>query len=209
MENDTGAHNLFVDLLESYQLEDKYLELFTFQMKKLLSSTDKSLKSEEAIYKKQLTELKNKKDKLEERFVFNEIQQSLYDKFLSQIDNQIDELEAKYDFSGIDTSNLEINLAKAVDFTQNVSKHWVSGDLDHKKKIQKLVFPEGIRIDTQKRQYLTSKVNVLFSVKRSFTRNTKDCKKEFPTENGEESCLVVGVVLLSLRLREYGMGVLY
>ncbi|MCF8381782.1 MAG: recombinase family protein, partial [Bacteroidales bacterium] len=195
MKKNIGAHNLFVEVLNTYQLDEKYLDLFKLQLKRILSSTDMVKKNEEAIYTKQLTELKNKKDKLEERFAFGEIEQSLYDKFLCQIDGQIEELDAKYDFSGIDTSNLKINLNKAVEFTQNVSKYWVSGNLDHKKKIQKLMFPEGIRIDTQKRQYLTSKVNALFSVKRSFTRNTKDSKKEKPTEIGGLSSLVAGAGL--------------
>jgi hypothetical protein len=33
-----------------------------------------------------------------------------------------------------------------------------------KKKIQELVFPEGVLIDTKKRQYLTKKVNSVFVV---------------------------------------------
>jgi hypothetical protein len=47
--------------------------------------------------------------------------------------------------------------------------------------------------DTEKRQYLTLKVNALFSVKRSFSNERRDIKKGLPTENGEESCLVAGV----------------
>jgi site-specific DNA recombinase len=82
---------------------------------------------------------------------------------------------------------LKINLNKAVDFTQNVSKHWVSGNLEHKRKIQKLVFPEGIHIDTEKRQYLTSKVNALFAVKRSFTNNNEYKTEGLPTVSGGES----------------------
>ena len=139
--------------------------------------------------------MKNKKEKLEERFAFGEIDQVLYTKFLGQIDEQITDLEAKFDFSGIDTSNLKVNLNRAIDFTQNVSKYWVSGNLNQRQRIQNLVFPEGICIDTEKRQYLTSKVNALFSAKRSFTRDTKECKKEIPTENGGESLVVAGVGL--------------
>jgi hypothetical protein len=64
-----------------------------------------------------------------------------------------------------------------------------------------LIIPEGLVIDTEKRQNLTPKVNVLFAVKRSFPNDKKNIKKELPTENGEESFFVAGVRLLSLRLR--------
>ena len=47
-----------------------------------------------------------------------------------------------------------------------------------------------VNIDTEKRQYLTSKVNALFSVKRSFSNEKKDIKKGLPIENDEESYLV-------------------
>ena len=106
---------------------------------------------------------------------------------------QISEIESKFVIPQKDLSNLNSNLNKAIEFTQNVSKYWVSGNLDQKQRIQKLVFPEGLVIDTEKRQYRTSKVNALFAVKRSFTKNTKDYKKEIPTENGKESSLVAGV----------------
>lgn len=88
MKNRTGAHNLFIELLESYQLDEKYRDLFNLQLKKMLSSTDKSRKNEEAIYKKQLTELKNKMDKLEERYAFCNIDQSIYDKYSSQTEDR-------------------------------------------------------------------------------------------------------------------------
>jgi hypothetical protein len=64
------------------------------------------------------------------------------------------------------------------------------------------VFPEGIHIDTEKRQYLTSKVNGLFSEERVFIRDTEGDKKEKPTENGGLSYLVAGV---RLELTTFGL----
>jgi len=188
-----GAHNLLIELLDSFQLDDKYLNAFTRQMKTMLSNTDKANKSEDAVYKKQLTELINRKESLAERFAFGDIEMEMYTKFLCQTEEKIANLKAKYAIPEIDLSNIKSNLNEAIYFTQNVSKHWASGNLNHKQRIQKLVFPEGIRIDTDKRQYLTSKVNGLFSEKRVFIRDTEGDKKEKPTENGGLSCLVAGV----------------
>ncbi len=98
----------------------------------------------------------------------------IYDKFSSRIVAQIQEIETKFSFSEIAISNLNNDLKKAVDFTQNVNKYWGSGDLDQKRRIQKLVFPDELVIDTEKRQNRTSKVNTLFSVKRSLSNEKKD-----------------------------------
>jgi hypothetical protein len=59
------------------------------------------------------------------------------------------------------------------------------------------------------RQYLTSKGNTLFSVKRSFSNENKVMKKGLPINSDEESCLVAGVVLLGMLPREYRFGVRY
>ena len=43
---------------------------------------------------------------------------------------------------------------------------------------------------TEKRQYLTSKVNSLFSLKLDFMRTSGDIKEKLPIKNDEESSLV-------------------
>jgi len=48
-------------------------------------------------------------------------------------------------------------------------------------------------INAEKHQYLTSKVNALFAVKRSSSIEKKDIKQGLLTENGEESFLVAGL----------------
>jgi len=101
-------------------------------------------------------------------------------KFAGKLDKQIREIESKFSISEKDISNLKSNLNKAVDFTQSVSKYWVSGNLSQKKSIQKLMFPEGLRVDTEKRQYLTSNINALFAVKRALSSDKKGIKKRTP-----------------------------
>ena len=87
------------------------------------------------------------------------------------------------------------SIKKSICFTQNVSKYWVSGSFEQRQRIQKLVFPEGLVIDTEKRQYRTSKVNTLFAVKLSFSNDKKDIKKGLPINSDEESFVVAGVGL--------------
>jgi hypothetical protein len=163
--NKIGANEMFVDLLESYVLEDKYVELFKLQIEKMLTSKSKEKKSEDTLIKKQLTELKNKRDKLEERHAYGDIEHDIYLRFLDKIDAQISEIEPKEDICEKQISNLKNKLNKSIIFSQNISKHWVSGSLRHKKRIQKLVFPTGLILDTKNRQYLTSNANELFALK--------------------------------------------
>ena len=102
--------------------------------------------------------------------------------------------------SDFEISNLDSYIEESIEISQNIHNYWQLGDLEGKRKIQKLVFPEGIVIDTTNRTYLTSKVNSLFLAKSQFQRDSGGANKKIPTKNGEESSLVAGVGL-SKRLK--------
>ena len=72
MKNRSGAHDLFIDLLDSYSLNEEYIDLFKFQMEKLVDSTIQTSKGEVSSLKQQLSVLKNKREKLEERYVLGD-----------------------------------------------------------------------------------------------------------------------------------------
>ena len=71
--------------------------------------------------------------------------------------------------------------------------HKESLELVRKQELSLLLYT--LRIDTEKRQYRTSKVNTLFSVKRSFSNEKAGVKKGLPINSDEESVLVAGVGL--------------
>ena len=97
--------------------------------------------------------------------------------------------------SEIEISKLDHYLKKSIEISQNIHKSWQLGTLEEKRKIQKLVFPEGIVVDTTKRTYLTSKVTSLFLAKSQFKRTSGGINKKLPIKSDEESSLVAGVGL--------------
>jgi site-specific DNA recombinase len=132
------------------------------------------------MYKKQFAELANKKDKLEERWAYGDIDRETYWEFLQKIELEIRDLEGKYKIPKIEISNLQDRLEKVIDFSQNTSKYRVSGSFNVKRNKQNVIFPNGLVLDTEKRQYLTSKVNSLFSLKHDFMRTSGDRKEKLP-----------------------------
>ena len=89
-------------------------------------------------------------------------------------------------------SNLDYYIEKSIELSQNIHNYWHLGSLDVKKKIQKLIFPEGIVIDTTNRTYLTSNVNSFFLAKSQFMRSSEGIKEKLPIKNDEESSLSSG-----------------
>jgi len=175
-----GAHEMFINLLNSYRIEEKYLGLIKAQLKRMVSMTTTSCKKEESIFKKRLSELEKDREQLEERFAFGKIPDSLFQRMLTKIDTEIYELKEKHQIPEIDTSNFTNSLNNSFDLIQNISEYWTKGCLDIKKKIQRLVFPSGILYNPENRQYLTPKVNELFVVTSELSRVSEDVKKNSP-----------------------------
>ena len=186
------VNELFVKELEKYQLEDTFVDIYKLQIKKMLGNITKEQKNENALIKKQLTELKTKKEKLEERFAFGEITQEMYIKFNNKIAADIASLEPDFDMDEKTISNFESRIDKALDFSCNIQKYWLLAKVENKKQIQKLVFPDGLILDTKNRQYLTSNVNKLFVLSRSFTDECRGMKKGLSTQKSEKSSTVAG-----------------
>jgi hypothetical protein len=52
---------------------------------------------------------------------------------------------------------------------ENISKYWEFGTSENKQRIQKMLFPEGLYIASEKRTYLTQNMNQVFQLIPLFT----------------------------------------
>jgi len=175
-----GAHELFIELLKSYQIKPEYIDLVRIQLEKMVNLSNNSYKKEETLFKKRLTELERDREGVEERFALGKINEAMYQKYTSKLDSEIYELKEKNQIPVVDTSNFKVSLNKTIDFIQNVSKYWINGSVEIKKKIQRLVFPSGFCINPYTRQYLTPEVNQMFRVTSELSRVSEDIKKNSP-----------------------------
>lgn len=190
-----GAHEMFLALLSSYQMGEKYIQPFKIQLIK----TFQSMKAETFVvrksYEKQLAVLQAELDILLERYGYGKIDKEVYDKLNTKKLVEINSVREKLDDTEIEISNLSYFIDKSIELSQNIHKHWQLGSLELRKKIQKTVFPEGIVVDTNNRVYLTKKVNSLFLVKSQFMRTSGDRKEKLLIKIDEESSLVAEGVL--------------
>ena len=133
-----------------------------------------------------MSELNNKIEKLEVRFIEGELPKELF-KF--KADKAA--LEQKLAFQNIDSSNLEKIIDKGMSIAENISKMWLSGGFEEKQKLQSLIFPEGILYDKQKDAVRTVRLNSLFAAIPQLTSILGGNKKSYPVKNGSKSPLVV------------------
>ena len=71
-----------------------------------------------------------------------------------------------------------------------MSKYWGPRSIENKHKLQNLLFTNGIVIDSEKRQYQTSKVNEIFSLISVISSDSRDKIKDPSLKNSDGSCFV-------------------
>jgi site-specific DNA recombinase len=198
-----GAHDMFADLLNGYVLDEVLVEPFKKQLAKTFDSANTNRGDEEKHLNDQLLKSKTELKNLKRHWaVEGKIDDETYKEFKAEIDKRIFELESNLKKRGHDSSNLLKYIDNSVDVARNISKYWHSGDLDTKRRIQKLVFPQGLTVNIPKREYLTTKVNSVFSLINGLARVTEDEKKDDSVFFSESSVAVAG---LGLEPRTFGL----
>ena len=157
-------HQDFTKMLDGFQVDPKYNSIIKEVMLYTYDNLTKELRTEETQFKKQLKEVNKKIEAIEERYVVGEIDTEIYKKFKTKYLKTQEEITTNLNQSSISSSNLKKAIDTALKLATNINEIWTSGDLNQKKRIQRLVFPSGIGYDKQNEVVRTLKTNSLFAV---------------------------------------------
>jgi site-specific DNA recombinase len=190
-----GINNLFIQLLEEFQLKDSLVDLFKKQLGFSIDYINSDDLENERSIEKSIKNLNDELEKLEEKYIFQGLPKQTYDKHLTRIQSEIQDKSMKLEKVKNKISNRDEVIEKCVSISKNISKYWSHGDINTKLKVQKTIFPTGLVIDAKNRQYLTKEVNTIFARIPDLTRDTEGQKKDAPSNLPDASCLVAGARL--------------
>ncbi len=184
-------HEQFKELLTSFSLQDEnfiapFKEILTYTFLEMNKELIDDMKRNEIELKKIQTKL----DRIEERFVFEEISKSLYDKFRSKLEEEKQEIELLIGKNDFKSSNLEKSIDSALQYSLNLPSLWESGDIQTKRALQYMVFPQGILYDFKNEAFRTSRVNLIFESINLLSSNYDKNEKENQHYQNEDSLLV-------------------
>ncbi len=170
-------HESFQDLLNEYTLNPILAEPLKCTLQNYLEYYTKDKVEVRGQMEKQLMEIEKKIERIEERFVLEEISEELFEKYMPKYRKEKDEIASQLESSQFDLSNLETGIDHAVDIITNSLEIWELGNYSVKQKLQKMVFPEGIEYDLKNDHYRTNRVNTVFDISRSLSMSYKKSKK--------------------------------
>ena len=191
-----GVNDSFIEFLSKFDLDDSKKRLLNAQIEKLTKEHKKEKESSVKVLKKELTTLKLKLEKVNEKFLLSDsADESTYNKIKNKLENDIREIESKLEDAPEKLSNQADLINSALDFCQNISQHWASGDIHQKLKIQKTLFPDGLVINPKTRQYRTKKMNRLISAIEDIARDSEEKDNKKSHRKGGLSFKVAGTGL--------------
>ncbi len=157
-------HQLFETVLQEMNLDADYIELFKLQLRKIYNTLNTEKEEHLQQYKLKSKELEEKVERLEERFINEEIKTDLYEKFSLKFKKEREEMDVYINMTSFSNSNLEKYIDRSLHFLLEVPSLWASSNYSDKQKLQHLIFPEGIYYCKKNGQTRTTKINSVFAL---------------------------------------------
>ncbi len=177
------VHNGFKEVLSYFQIEKKSIE----PLKLVLANSFEELNKDKEVRKKELKTtlraIEVKLEKLEEKYIFDEINQAVYKKHLSKLTSEKNEILIEINKPHLKLANLQKFIDYSVKISSNLLNMWDEGNYDDRMSIQKMLFPKGIKYDRKKQQFRTLRVNNLFVVNSSFSESYRGKKEKGEATN--------------------------
>jgi len=178
-----NLNSLFVTLLSGFEYNPnqrtKIVNAIMKQLRERLFESSRDV----MLTKKKITEKKALLEKIEHKFITDQISEDIYQKHSSKIREEIAALSKETDATQMIGSNLNNTVEKCMFIAQNLSQAWITSEYETKQQLQKLVFPEGILYNKQKGVVRTSKVNSLFDAITLLASDTRKNKKADSVKN--------------------------
>lgn len=140
----------FENMLKGFKVNEEYLPLLKEQLFITFQEHNDSLQEHESAIKHQLTDIDSKLERLEERYILEELTGELYAKYKGKFEKEIERLAAEMKQNKIEMSKLEDYIAYSLTCCSNLNKMWHSGDYNQRQELQNALFERGIVYDRQK-----------------------------------------------------------
>ena len=194
-------HNLFKEHLSQYALTKEMLPLAKLYYSKIYSIINTIYVESKKRIDATMNEIQQKIDKVEERFIYGEIDRSLYEKHIGKLKAELTEVSERAKDLRFQLSNADEYVEYGVEKAVSLSETWTSTTTHDKISLQKLVFPDGILYSRQNDRYRTPRVNSLFEVNplinNDFNKNKKGLSEKLflKVPSGGESGIRTHVTL--------------
>ena len=200
-------HDTFLQLMHQYSMHPNadIVCLIKKEMTALYHQMTEESELNRNQQQQQINKLKQQMDRLEERFIMEEIDKEMFTKYKQKFTTERHQIEQEMAKSTNRVSNLDKCIEMAIQFSAKLPSMWGLGGYESKQKLQYLLFPEGIVYDKKSDHCRTPRVNAVFSYIAAISSLSDKKITGNISDDEDVSRLVVrpGFVLPSQDVRKY------
>lgn len=155
-------HRNFTEALQVFTPNSKYNDILKAQMIRTFNRSNKENQQNALQQNRQLQEVTNRLERLEERYVLEEIAKEIFQKYQEKFRKEIADIQREQQKSAMQVSNLQECVDTIVKYAENLTEMWHSGGYQEKVRLQYLLFPEGIRYNKRTNRCRTTQIKRTF-----------------------------------------------
>lgn len=157
-------HDALKGIMEKFTVDINadYRKVIRAQMIATYNQLNKDKDELKISLEKQLAEIDKKVERLEERYINEEIDMAMFNKFKSKFVAERTEICRSLAKNVQKVSNLELCIDNAITMSSKLASVWDFSDYADKQIIQDIVFPAGISYNRKNNECRTPRVNAIF-----------------------------------------------
>ena len=189
-ENAKRLNDQFKDMLKEFSFDEKYLPVFRYQLEATFQKFNEDKSGAIENLETELYDIDKKIERLEERFITEEINRELYEKYLAKFKEEKKKIDTLLNDLEFKSSNLYKEIETALKITMNLANTWQNYNYSTKQRLQKIVYPEGIYYNKTIGGCRTKRVNEVVKLIASLSSNINVKKEGTINTNVNQSLLV-------------------
>ena len=160
--NADSVHKEFGEMLGAYRVDERYMPLLRKIIERELKVQNKENEDNNKVLKARKMELMGKLDKVRLRNATEEIDKEDYEVAKKILLEQIAQIDEEFRVVNELSSNVSSKIDKALVTASQLGSLWNKMDSGNRKKLEFLVFPDGIEYDVNSGISRTPRTNVAF-----------------------------------------------
>ena len=174
-------HSVFEKVLGAFTLNKEHIPLYRKVLIETFNEYNLDKEEDSGNMKKQRDEITQKMERLEERFINEEMDKPLFEKFYNKLKEERKALDQQmFEKSPFKKSNLEEFVDTSLEIICNLGLWWQDGDYETRQKLQYLMFPEGISYNKKNDECRTERINSLLFLLNNISEDYNEKEKGKP-----------------------------
>lgn len=181
-------HEMFLSVLNQFAIKPDLKELLLEKMEEVAYQMNEESLERVKSLQVRLKEVQTKLERLDERYVEENLNRDLYEKFQTRYKQELEEVQVELQkVGGKELSNLSRYMKMGLEIASSIGRAWVFGSFALRRRLQYLVFPDGIYFDAKTEGYRTERVNFIFALIRSCSVALEATKNKLSAAKGAQS----------------------